>query len=530
MYSMTQLRILYINGLGVSSSTPIGIARLSNFLNSRKDISQGVIEEEILCLLYEDLPRFSFENIDNYRSKLRDLLQDTYESFNFDVVAISCYTSFLYKVSLEIAFTVKSLPNSNIITVIGGVHPTVCPEDFNLDEIPKYFYDFYSHEIVPVNFVIRGEAEIGFYKLIKRLLDKNIALNNYGNKFNIITSELIEDLSTVPLLDLSLYEKYKLQISNESDMCIESNRGCPYKCSYCIPSVKDLGFYNKYRIKPIPLFFKEVKYLKEENWLTTNILNLGDPLFYPIRKMREQFFDQLALLKKDIGFENIMALFDRVNTCSLKDLENFKKYNMWLEFGLDSVSVDVLRLMNKTNSQNVQTYYDYLHKAKILIEAFSNIDLLGTFSIIFGFPGSTAKQYKDFREFFFKKTNGKSLMKKYNVNIRFMWYYLVPSANSLHLKCEKELGSRFFFQKWWKEFNNHSRIFAWFLKPSQTLSFEKYITEASQIMNNVFKIQEQKGNKFYSEGTPAGLDATEYNNAMKRLKKLFTLYPELSRV
>ena len=527
---MTRCRILYIHGLvGTGSILPIGVARISNFLKSKKGLSQGDIEEEILCLFYEDLPPFSFENVGNYRSKLRSLLQATYEMFNFDVVAISCFASTFYKISLEIAFTIKSITNSNSITVIGGVHPTVCPEDFSPDEIPEYFYEFYSREFVPVNFVIRGEAEIGFYKLIKRLLNKDDASNKYKNTFNIVTSELIDDLSTVPLLDLRLYEKYKLQISNNSELSIESNRGCPYQCTFCIPSMKDLGFYNKYRIKPIPLFFKELYYLKEEGWLNANVLNLGDPLFYPMRKMREQFFKQLSLLKRNIGFDNTIAIHERVDICSLTDLENFKKLNIWTEFGLESVSVEVLRLMNKTNSPNVQTYRDYLHKTHLLIEALDKFDVLGAISIISGFPGSTKKQYNDFREFFFKKTNGKSIMEKYNVNLRFMWYNLLPSANSLHLKCEKELGSRFFFKKWWKEFNSHSRLFGWFLKPSQTLSFEKYITETSQIMNEVFIVQEEKGNKFYSGGDLAGLDATRYNNSTKRLKTLFTLYPELSQ-
>lgn len=522
---MTRFRILYINGLGRTSVAPItGVARISNYLNSKMDLSQAGIEEDVLCLLYEDLPLFSFEDIDNYRCKLRDLLEDTYERFNFDLVAISCYTPFFYKISLEIAFTLKSLTNSNIITVIGGVHPTIRPEDFSLGEIPNYFYEFYSRDIVPVNFVIRGEAEMGFYKLIKRLLDKDSASSNYGNTFNIIISELIDDLSKVPLLDLSLYEKYKLQISDKSEVCIESSRGCPYQCTFCITSVSALGFYNKYRIKPISLFFKELKYLKEEAWVTTNMFKLGDPLFYPMKKMRTQFFEQLTLMKKDFGFDNTISLYDLVNTCSLTDLENYKKLNIWADIGLESVSIDVLRLMNKTNSQNVNTYYTYLRKAKKLIEISSNINLSVIFNIIFGFPGSTAKQYSDFREFFFKKINGRALIEKYKVSILFMWYQLLPSANSLHLKCEKEYGSRIFFKKWWKEFNSYSRMFAWFFKPSQTLSFEKHITETSQIMKKVFKVQEQKGNRFYSKEIING-----YNNSTKKLKSLFNLYPELSR-
>ncbi|KKK44162.1 hypothetical protein LCGC14_1091890 [marine sediment metagenome] len=528
---MAPFRILYIECIEDFPPT-IGLLRISNYLNSKKGFLRENIEEDILILGYENLPPFNFRNITIYRKELKKLLQDTYNKFNFDLVAISCFTSLLYTKSLEIAYTIKNFINPTCITVIGGIHPTVYPEDFNPKKIPQYFYDYYLKKILPVNCVIRGEGEIGFYKLVKSVLNKENALDDYNNSFNVFTSNIIDDLNTVPLIDLSLYEKYKTQIINDKYFNIEASRSCPYGCTFCWSSLKDVKCYNIYRTKASELYLQELCILKKGGWLDSNIvINTGDPIFFPMRRRREKLFEKLNLMKKNLDFTNSIAIFDRINSCSESDLRKYKDLGIWVEFGLENVSIEVLKLMNKTNSKNTESYIMYLNKVKKVIKIANEIDLKYDFTYIFGFPGSTLKEYRDFQNFFLKKNNNKkSLIDKYNVNFSFSLYLALPSRILFDKIYHKRHGTVFFFKKWWRLFDKFSWFYRFLYKPSQDLSLERYISEASNIIKIVSKHYLEKGNPFYCKDNASSSFYDDYfKHFFNRINEFTVQFPELSQ-
>lgn len=116
-----------------------------------------------------------------------DLLEKVNE-FAPDVVAFGCTTGF-HRKYLEAAAEIKS--KFDIITVMGGAHPTFFPEVLEESE--------------QLDFVIRGEAEEAFPQLLEALEGKR-SLDSVGNlrfirEGNVIQNPLLplcEDLDSIP--------------------------------------------------------------------------------------------------------------------------------------------------------------------------------------------------------------------------------------------------------------------------------------------------------------------------------------------
>jgi radical SAM superfamily enzyme YgiQ (UPF0313 family) len=159
-------------------------------------------------------------------------LEDRLKKMDYDVTGFQVYTRSVKEVqeSLE---KVKSL-NSNVITVIGGPHPSGDPEG--------------SMTYLKTDYAFRGEAEIGLVKLLKRLKgDEETPFEQipnliWRNNGKIVANPLqpIQDLDAIgmPSWDMinpndypyapigAFSKKYPLT-------SISTTRGCPYSCTFC---------------------------------------------------------------------------------------------------------------------------------------------------------------------------------------------------------------------------------------------------------------------------------------------------------
>ena len=161
------------------------------------------------------------------------------EEFTPDVVGISCIYSNQFKVVADICCSVKSV-SADILTVVGGAHPTFLPEDC-LKFCPS------------IDFIILGEGEVTF----KNLLDNINAGNSYEQADGIAfrnneqiqinpKKDFIKNIDAIPypardLLPLKKYFKVGLPMGlvsrQEPAINMITSRGCPYKCSFCSSSV-----------------------------------------------------------------------------------------------------------------------------------------------------------------------------------------------------------------------------------------------------------------------------------------------------
>jgi len=185
-----------------------------------------------------------------------------------DIVGISVPFSINEMAALKTTSVVKTV-NKDIITVLGGMHPTVRP----LETLSSKNVDF----------VIIGEGEITFRQLIDKLKTrsygelkdvKGIGYKHSDNPFLTSPRELIQDLDSVPsparhLLSMdSYFEAMKenkdsryAYIFNTRYASIITSRGCPYQCNFC--SIH-LTMGNRFRARSPKGVIEEIKKLKQD--------------------------------------------------------------------------------------------------------------------------------------------------------------------------------------------------------------------------------------------------------------------------
>jgi radical SAM superfamily enzyme YgiQ (UPF0313 family) len=164
------------------------------------------------------------------------------EQFNPDLIALSS-NSANFPYAVHLATLIKS--KFTISTIIGGVHPTVAPEE----TITKECFDM----------ICVGEGEEALLELVQYLKrdGKSKAINNIWFKDNhtVIRNRLrplITDLDALPDPDLEIYDYPRYLKSHNMVASFLTARGCPYPCTYCSNSAlknlhKGLGPWVRYR-------------------------------------------------------------------------------------------------------------------------------------------------------------------------------------------------------------------------------------------------------------------------------------------
>jgi anaerobic magnesium-protoporphyrin IX monomethyl ester cyclase len=141
-----------------------------------------------------------------------------------DVVAItSSYTTYSLE-AIEVAKIAKRV-NTDIITVMGGTHPTLFPH--HLLQSPY------------VDYVIRGEGETPLVSLIHALRSdrrKNIigipgVSSRYNGDYSISDIAIERDIDRIPARELLNPADYR--IGGKDYTFFLTSRGCPFHCTFC---------------------------------------------------------------------------------------------------------------------------------------------------------------------------------------------------------------------------------------------------------------------------------------------------------
>jgi len=152
--------------------------------------------------------------------------------------------------------------NSSSLVVWGGVHPTISPDScINETEI-----------------ICRGEGEEAIVNLAKHLRDgkpyrsiNNLWVKEGGDIIRNPMGPLTQDLDSIPFPqygDNSYHFIDSNKVTKNDPLVfddyfwVQTSRGCPYSCSYCVnsllhPMFKDLGPYTRRR--SVNSTIKEIK-------------------------------------------------------------------------------------------------------------------------------------------------------------------------------------------------------------------------------------------------------------------------------
>jgi len=317
-----------------------------------------------------------------------------------DLVALSCWSSLNYLSSVYFAEKLKQhRPETTI--VVGGYHPTFMPGDF-------------TYPGSPFDHVVTGEIQNIFQAVHKAFFKE------------IDTYRIIPDFRTYPYFD------------NQRTLGIFLGAGCPFNCRYC------MEYKKKWSSLPVDDAIALIKGLAHE--MNPRYFTIFDACFGLNKKWRKAFLSALARADLNCYF----WLETRVDVIDEDDLELMSRLKIKIDFGIDSFSASMLKIMNKTLDPNA-----FLKKFVRISSICNQLDILHDVYLIFDHPGETRETYAEFRQFFqdvvTPQLEGGHLRVKYQ---RFAFYPGNYIFNHQELFTRK-YGFKANAPAWWKQEGNH---------------------------------------------------------------------------
>jgi len=340
------------------SCPPFGIAYIASFLE-REGREVSIIDVDAEGLNMEGLGK-------------------EIEKLSPDLVGITATTP-LIKNAFEIARIAKSQGRK---VVLGGIHPTVNPEECMLSEY--------------VDFVVVGEGELTTLELLKALEENG----NFSNIDGLVYKEngeiianpprrLIKDLDIIPFPARHLFKNFKYSYPDTLKtpaIPIMTSRGCPGQCTYCC--TKQICGLS-YRFRSAENVIAEIEELiekygaKEIHFSDDNFVVNKERILELCKKIKERGLHEKVLFAVPQGLR-----VDQVDEEVLRALRGINVYS--LGFGVESGNENVLKTIKKNTS---------LEQARKAIALSKKLGFeVWTFFII-GLPGDNEETIKDTVDF-----------------------------------------------------------------------------------------------------------------------------------
>lgn len=303
------------------------------------------------------------KNCDNYKYILNNInhpiwqeVMQTIVDFNPDVIGLTASTG-TYK-SVEIIAKLVKDYNTNIILIIGGVHPTILPDDV----VKNKLFDF----------IVRKEGEYTFLEIVSGKPKKDILGISYMENNKIIHNidrPPIKNLDDIPFPARDLYLN---KLDNTEYGYIITGRGCPFECIFCA-SKKIWG--RKVRYRSVENIIKEIEYI--QRLYKTTLFRFTDDTF-SLNLDRAKRICQ-SIIDKNINIK--WSCDTRVDTVDEELIILMKKAGcIRVRLGIESGSNRILKLMKKGIT------IEQIHEAVFLIK---KMGLDFTIYIMIGFPTET---------------------------------------------------------------------------------------------------------------------------------------------
>lgn len=331
-----------------------------------------------------------FDSIKNYYELdqliwKRDNLGKTFDQLaGSDIFGFSCYVwnkSYNYELAKRIK---KEKPNS--IIFFGGPEMPITESDI-FERLPF------------IDVVIKGEGE----KVLKSFLEavanntnweevKGLLINKNGVPVDTGDGGRIGDLDELPSPYLTgVFDKLMAETTGvEWNATIETNRGCPYACTFC-----DWGSltYNKVKKFNLERVFAELEWIGKHK---CGFATITDANFGMFIERDNAITDKLIEVQEKYGYPNSFSMswakdqkkevFDIVFK-----LIKHPKSNQGLTVSVQSMDLDVLENIKRKNlaQHNIEYIFDLCDKNNVPVYT----------EIILGLPGETKESWK---ESFFK--------------------------------------------------------------------------------------------------------------------------------
>ncbi|MBN1766360.1 MAG: cobalamin-dependent protein [Sedimentisphaerales bacterium] len=358
------MRVLFIN--------PPWVKRKGNVWNNVASIMPpmglawmaAVLEEEGHAVEIFDAHA---ERVDMDRMRIRLI-----EKGRFDMVGITATTPLITN-AREIARIIRrEFPSTRI--VLGGVHPTVLPEEVLEEEA--------------VDLVVRGEGEKTIKELAAEMPLEEIKGVSYRTSEGIRHNperELISDLDSLPraawhLLPIDKYYPAAGAAKRLPAVSMLSTRGCPGRCTFCYRI-----FGKKIRVRSGRKVAEEVKYL-QENFGIREICFYDDTFTVSHKEVRA-FCQGLV----DLGVDITWSCFSRVDTINEDLMRTIKSHGCHqISYGLESANPGILANVNKRANND---------KAREAIRLAKKFGVDARVAFMLGNPGETIETMEESLKF-----------------------------------------------------------------------------------------------------------------------------------
>jgi len=354
MYKIVNSQYNYKYGNQIHA--PYSIATLVSNINLIKDLKS----------------QFKFEKTFVFRDKLEENILECKDA---DLLLCSCYI-WNWEISTYLAREVKKI-NPDCLIIFGG--PQI-PEDTN------GFFEKYPY----IDIIVHGEGEYTLKNILQVYLEDKNWLNVKGistKDFRTNPQERINDLSDIPSPYLTnlIWDLVDKDCGVDWDCSWETNRGCPYQCTFC-----DWGSATFTKVRK----FLDDRLLKEVEWFADNKMryisccdaNFGifqDRDLVIARKLKEQALEK--------GFPKKFGTAWAKNTTD-KILPIARELRDGGIIGGISLSVQSL---DPTTLKNIKRANIKFDKFSDLTTVFVENEIPTYTEIIIGLPGETLESFKE---------------------------------------------------------------------------------------------------------------------------------------
>ena len=341
---------------------PYSVGVLQTFVKQKKEIRENYNFKEFIFLR---------ENVSNIANKIGQV----------DMLGISCYM-WNWRISLKLAEEVRR-KNPNCMIFLGGPHVP--------DAIDENFFKSYPF----VDMTMHGEGELIFEETLIKYLNKQPLYNILGtsvrdrnNKEKIYFNkkrERMHNYSIIPSPYLEgtfedLFKKYDYQWTPTW----ETNRGCPYQCTYC-----DWGSAIAAKLRN----FEKERLYKELDYFTEKKIDfiMGADANFGILKRDKDLALKFAENKKKFGYPN------RFGVCYTKNSTEkvFEVAKIFDDVDVQrGVSLN-MQSMNKETLKNIKRDNIKMDFFKSLQRKYVEAGIATYTELILPLPGETYESWKE---------------------------------------------------------------------------------------------------------------------------------------
>ena len=274
-----------------------------------------------------------------------DIYANQYVDFN--MAAFSATTNAFYYTA-SYAKEIKKRFN-NVITVCGGTHPTLYPQETIGAE--------------GIDIICIGEGEYPMLELCSRLEAsdditdiQNLWVKKNNKIFKNPVRPLIEELGSLPMPDREIFDFESSADKRLNRVVFMGSRGCPFNCAHCCNhALKEVssGLGSYVRFKSADRLISEIKFCLERYDNIEHIIFHDD-----ILNLKRSWFEEFAFrYEEEVNFPYVCnSRFDLLDEKAVELLRKSgcMQLNVGLESGDDFIRRNVLN-RNQSESQMVKS-------------------------------------------------------------------------------------------------------------------------------------------------------------------------------